>query len=964
MAVSLMPLWQSVCRAVADASVATDRELIARFAQAGDESAFEVLLRRHSALVLGVCRRVLGNEADAEDAFQATFLLLARKAATTTWHDSVAGFLYRTAHHVACKARTAAIRRSRREKQVQARPSANPLEQLSAQELLSILDEELLRLPERYRAPLVLCYLEGATRDEAAAQLGCPPATLKSWLERGREKLHRAVQRRGLTLAGVLGATALASGSSNVAAEALRGSVRAVGAVAAGRSLSGLVSTNVMQLVDGGLKVMALTRWRASLALLLLCGVFTAAALSWPGAGAQDSPAGSNADSKKAATAKPEQSKPATDNRNCRGRVLSPEGKPVPGARVVFVRQPHDDGGVRQDTVAAQGLTGPDGRFHLVVAPLKHGPREQSSEGILLAIAAGYGPGWTVVFGARQARDATLRLVKDDVPLQGRVVDLNGQPIAGATVRVLGVLASQAEGLGPWVKELRASKAFHTSHTPNIRLAVAATGVSQAALSDARGQFRLAGFGRERLVKLRFSGPTIETRDAYAMTRPGGTIVVESHKGEPQWGSYSIHGATFTHAAAPTRPVVGTVTDANTGKPVAGITIHAPLAYPMRMGSDGSIVTRTDREGRYRIVGVPRGAGQRIQVSPDPQRGYLPGGLTTGPAPLLDPVQVDFKLTRGILIHGRVTDKATGKPVRARVEYFVFTDNPYLQKSPTFRAAFTSFRTSRSEAPLTRSDGSFTVVGMPGRGIITATVPRGDESCYLIARGADRIKGFGSNGRFSTWPYIVHASMTNTLAGIDLPADKREATVNLVLDPGKTIKGTVVDPDGKPLSGVQVEGAWGYNLRQRGPLSTAEFALAPVDLDRPQPFFFTHHEKKLGAAVLVKGDRTDGLTIQLQPLAVITGRLLDPDDVPLAGREVSGYLENGQLNVRHGWFGFFRATTDNNGRFRAEVIPGVKVSASFVEKQGRLGKQVFRNLTLKPGQVHDVGDVKVDPPSQ
>src|SRR5262249_708910 len=152
------------------------------------------------------------------------------------------------------KARTAAARRARHESQAPARVSAGPLEQLSAQELLRIIDEELLRLPERYRAPLVLCYLQGSTRDEAAGQLGCPVNTLKHRLEWGRRKLHQAARRRGLTLGGILGATALASSGGTAAAEVVRATVRAAAVLAAGQPLSGVVSTNVIQLVDGGIR--------------------------------------------------------------------------------------------------------------------------------------------------------------------------------------------------------------------------------------------------------------------------------------------------------------------------------------------------------------------------------------------------------------------------------------------------------------------------------------------------------------------------------------------------------------------------------------------------------------------------------------------------------------------------------------------------------------------------------------
>src|SRR5438128_387118 len=116
-------------------------------------------------MVLAVARRVLGNAHDAEDVCQAAFLLLARKAGAQRWQASVASWLYKAAHQLALKLRTAAMRRTRREGNAAPPRSANPLADISAQELLALLDEELLKLPERLRAPLVLCYLQGATRD-------------------------------------------------------------------------------------------------------------------------------------------------------------------------------------------------------------------------------------------------------------------------------------------------------------------------------------------------------------------------------------------------------------------------------------------------------------------------------------------------------------------------------------------------------------------------------------------------------------------------------------------------------------------------------------------------------------------------------------------------------------------------------------------------------------------------------
>jgi RNA polymerase sigma factor (sigma-70 family) len=198
----------------------SDCELLHRFTERRDEVAFASLMRRHGPMVLRVCRRVLPYGPDAEDAFQTTFLTLARKAGAVRWHDSAAGWLYGVASNTARRARDAAARRAHHECSAPARVSADPLAEMSARELLGVLDEELSRLPEKYREPLVLCYLEGAAREEAAQRLGCPLGTLKGRLERGKERLRLALARRGLSLPAALGALLLGEGAADGAVPA------------------------------------------------------------------------------------------------------------------------------------------------------------------------------------------------------------------------------------------------------------------------------------------------------------------------------------------------------------------------------------------------------------------------------------------------------------------------------------------------------------------------------------------------------------------------------------------------------------------------------------------------------------------------------------------------------------------------------------------------------------------------
>jgi RNA polymerase sigma factor (sigma-70 family) len=251
-----------------------DRELLRRFARQHDEDAFAVLVRRHGSMVWHVCVRVLGNGPDAEDAFQAAFLILLGKAPSQHWHDSVGSWLYLVTYRAAIRARVAAARRDRHKGRAAVRSPAAPSDELAGRELEEVLDQELARLPEKYRAPLVLCCLEGTSRAEAARQLGWPLGTLKSRLERGRELLRRRLALRGVAPTAALAVTAVGHGLSRAALPALLVSrtVR-VALLTAALGMAGSVPCQVAALSRGALRTMSLTKLKFVAAALLALAV-------------------------------------------------------------------------------------------------------------------------------------------------------------------------------------------------------------------------------------------------------------------------------------------------------------------------------------------------------------------------------------------------------------------------------------------------------------------------------------------------------------------------------------------------------------------------------------------------------------------------------------------------------------------------------------------------------------------
>ncbi|HEV3238580.1 MAG TPA: RNA polymerase sigma factor, partial [Gemmataceae bacterium] len=179
----------------------TDSELLEHYLTRRDEAAFEGLVHRHGPMVLGVCRRILRNEADAEDAFQATFLVFVRKAASIRSRSTLSNWLYGVAHNTALKAKAMNCKRHLKEKEAGTAPKQEARAEVW-QEVQALLDAELSRLPDKYRIPIVLCDLEGKTIKEAARHLGWPQGTVATRLARGRAQLAKRLTKRGLTLSG------------------------------------------------------------------------------------------------------------------------------------------------------------------------------------------------------------------------------------------------------------------------------------------------------------------------------------------------------------------------------------------------------------------------------------------------------------------------------------------------------------------------------------------------------------------------------------------------------------------------------------------------------------------------------------------------------------------------------------------------------------------------------------------
>ena len=856
-------MLKQVIRTVAggDRPALTDRELLERFSRDRDQAAFATLVNRHSGLVLGVCRRALPTVQDAEDACQATFLLLAQKAKSIRWQPSVANWLYVTARQVAHNARVAALRRARREARAAVPEIVQPVDQMTGRELLAALDRELDRLPPRYREPLVLCYLEGLTRDETVARLGIPAATLHTRIDRGRRRLHEALTRSGWALgAGLL---ALAATSPAEASPP-----RLVEAILA--AVSGSASTAVSALIRG---VAVNSVWNRSIvAALILVGIVGLGLGSFWAAPPADQPApAQNPDKPQAQNPKPDGDMGQV--LTYAGRVVhGPEERPVAGAKVLM-------SGLKPGVVefVPRATTDKDGNFRFTVRRNEFGdkgvvPPEWSppERFVFLRIMAEGFAGRAETAGQTGDRaNLTLRLLNEEI-IKGRVVDLQGQPIAGVKVSAYTNEAFNRD-------RNRKPLPFHASEAPGEWTLGVGPNDRSEAVTDKEGRFNLRGIAKGEWCDLYFSGPSIVNGMAKLVARPQKPQTVRANgiytleKGDPQLVQY---GSEFTHVAAPCKPILGTVREKGTGKPIAG----ARIGKVWIRDDEPTAWTETDPDGKFKLTGLPRG-GHSLRFQPPPNTPYLEAEFRVdADQPGTEPVTKDIEIERQTSATGRITD-AAGRPIRGRVEYRPLASNPHLKDNPLLARP-----RGQLDAPTAQldADGRFTLAVLPGLGVLLLR----DDGPFLPAELTKEERRAGVVDANDpelidcrprpAWPAEFHACKL-----IDV-AEKKEVEVAIALHPGKQRPLILEFPDGKSrdvtvlgLAPVAVDKAKTIYAGGSG------VVVALADGEKRQ-LFVVAQDGTMAAVATIEAAETGPVTLRLQPTGTVTGRLLDKNGKPLA----------------------------------------------------------------------------------
>jgi RNA polymerase sigma factor (sigma-70 family) len=721
----------------------TDAQLLQRFSPGQDEAAFAALLQRHSRLVWSVCWQVLGHQQDAEDAFQATFLALARDAAAIRQGQAIPSWLYQVGRRVAHKVERERAKRQAHERQAQVMSQQTQGAELAWRELQAILDEELGRLPEKFRVPFLLCCLEGHSKAEAARQLGWKEGTLSGRLALARKRLQQRLTRRGVSLVAALCCLEM-SRARAVPPPLIKSTLQAAVSFAAGKmAAADLVSARVAALSKGASPGMLLSKVRLASVVLAASFVIGAGWLTRQALASKTS--GGQYQAVPLQVPKPAAPRDTQGQTVViKGRVLDPDGKPLAGARL-YLSSPSARDGLATERATSEA----DGRFEFTCprAALAR-TSEKGLPGQVMAVARGYGCDWAAVEPKGKEATLNLKLVKD-LPINLRILDQDGEPIVGARVRLTSwvdyskvVWVTAVPGhdlmkdwLTPWQKQMPLD--------PKVAAAMKSWGAPipqqpQVATTGADGRVRLTGLGRDRVVGLHVEGPRMVADRLIVRTVPGKTLEIQlGRPGVPRPRGavdvdFRIYGATFDYVARPSRPIKGVVRDKATSKPLAGVVVWEYLPYPFQQ----LVQTQTDREGKYELHGYPKSKRYTLNFRPPNGQHFAAWANVTDTAGFA-PLTLDTELSAGIPLRGRVTDRSTGKPIPgARVRYHAMFPNPHARRVAGF---------DHSET-IAEADGSFTLAVVPGPGVLGVTSPR--RELYLPAMTItreDEKKAFGKD---------------------------------------------------------------------------------------------------------------------------------------------------------------------------------------------------------------------------
>ena len=648
------------------------------------------------------------------------------------------------------------------------------------------------------------------------------------------------------------------------------------------------------------------------------------------------------------------------------GRVLDPAGKPAAGADVEIVQSCRSVWKKAATLVA--GKTDDAGRFRLEFrkSELAAAGFEPRNPAALVASMPGFGAAWCDCDPTKSDQQTSLQLVADE-PVEGRIVDLEGRPVAGVKAEVVSLTTNRKNDLRAWLASLKSGvPTFVIGDEPLLdagdgekpdRYLRANPNAQWKSTTDNDGRFRIAGLGHDRVARIELTGSSIALAELTVVTRPIESLKVLSAGASLEKRPTVYYGSHFQYAAEPSQPVEGVVRNAQTGKGLARVAVAANALAGEFHKVIGSLTTTSDESGHYRLVGMPKGPGNRILAIPADGEPYFAREFDVPAAKGFEPVKLDLELHRGVLVRGRVTDQVTGARVSgAHMSSVPWPDNPNANGMVEF-----SQSAGLWNRYLTDPDGQYALVGLPGRGLVLVEDP---SRPYSSGQGFREIPDLPGLSEFMKWTVRPIAEYTTAIKKTRIGPDDREIRVDFELSPGKRLTLKLVDPEGQPITGVEVQGLWpkGQHLSQSnmGPTMDVE-GLLP---DERRLVLLQQKNRNLGKAIRVswKENGPSPMTIKLEPCGALKARLLDKHGDP---------VHNGVIRVSIYWgkdgspsdgtLSDYDAT-DSDGHMNCKgLLPGADyfVLCDSPQLAPNTTEWVIDNLFVSPGETIDLGEFDV-----
>jgi len=660
------------------------------------------------------------------------------------------------------------------------------------------------------------------------------------------------------------------------------------------------------------------------------------------------------------------------------------------------------------------------------------------------------------------------------VPITGRVVDREGRPVSGATVRVARVVKGKGGDLKLWIEAIRQGRFWAADNYLIDSSPITPKEKQPTATTDAQGRFRFEGFGAEQILALTIQGPTIASTSLAVITRRTDPIAARG---------FWIYGADFTVTVSPMRPVEGVVRDAKTRQPLAGVEIRTNWFSTSVWRAGENLRTTTNIQGRFRLVGLSKEGKNNLLIVPKDNQPYFtqevavantasldlrlmpkfndvignpnearnliivstridgihirifdgegkvvvdtdekrlaekfqqtekfnpvvirmlkkelqslwpPHELTRGekdrvilfltslagynlPEPPANvPVQMEIDLHRGLWIEGKVTDKETGRPVAViPLHYDPFLENQFARGMPEFvdlngRGDFydTAVPLGSPHRYETKLDGTYRLVGLPGRGIVGVYL--GDKPYLQVGYG-----GLDAQGRFQVDSPTADPLSFRRRPGTRFPTPVKEISpsdgaetfrVDFELVAGARVRLRVVDPHGQPVTGVKVAFLIQPERVFADRHASAEFDVAALAPNEHRMVLIRHEERKLGKVVSVgAGDDKNGpVVVTLEPLATIVGRVIEAGGKPGTSVAIKTRV------FRHFSLRLEEVSTDGDGKFVVPDVPvgcqyKIEAEATTADKPGTgytsRSAEASKPVSVLPGQTTDVGEIRFE----